>query len=99
MKEENGGKQMKSVWRFSPPRANEKRFGKHPTQKPLALVERCIRASTNVGDLVVDPFSGSGTTGVATMKLGRRFMGAERDVTFARMASDRLSNFEDSLGK
>src|SRR5690606_21702274 len=51
MRQENGGKQMKSVWRILPPAKGEKVHGKHPTQKPLALLERCVRASTNVGDL------------------------------------------------
>ena len=71
MKEENAGKQMKSVWRFSTPSDEEKRLGKHPTQKPLALITRCLRATTDPGDLVFDPFSGSGSTGVAALKLAR----------------------------
>ena len=62
MKETNRGKQMKSVWEIKPPETWEKKFGKHPTQKPVALLERILLASTNEGDLVLDPFSGSGTT-------------------------------------
>src|SRR5271165_1719433 len=62
MKEAAGGKQMKSVWEIYPPFKQEKLFGKHPTQKPVALLERILLSSTNVGDLVLDPFSGSGTT-------------------------------------
>src|SRR5260221_9977808 len=62
MKEANRGKQMKSVWEIRPPESWEKRFGKHPTQKPVALLERILLASTNEGDLVLDPFAGSGTT-------------------------------------
>ena len=77
MRRENGGKQMKTVWRMNAPRASEKRFGKHPTQKPLELIERCLRASTNEGDVVLDPFAGSGSTGVAALELGRRFIGIE----------------------
>ena len=71
MREENGGKQMKSVWRIPTAGRDEKEFGKHPTQKPLALVDRCIRASTNKGDLVVDPFAGSGVTAVSALRLKR----------------------------
>ena len=56
MREHAGGKQMKSVWRLSSPAKAEKEFGKHPTQKPLALIERCLLASTQPGDLVLDPF-------------------------------------------
>ncbi|MFH0774202.1 MAG: DNA methyltransferase [bacterium] len=65
MRKINAGKQMKSVWAFIPPNGNEKGFGKHPTQKPVALLEQIILASTNEGDLIMDPFSGSSTTGVA----------------------------------
>ncbi len=54
------GKQMKTVWTMSAPGSDEKKFGKHPTQKPVALVERCLLASTNKGDLVLDPFVGGG---------------------------------------
>ena len=91
MKQENGGKQMKSVWRLGTPNSQEKRFGKHPTQKPIALVARCIRSSTNVGDLVVDPFAGSATTGIAALQLRRNFLGCEREEKYVRLAMKRLS--------
>src|SRR5229473_163369 len=92
MKAENGGKQMKSVWRFSTPSDDEKRLGKHPTQKPVALIARCLRATTDSGDLVFDPFVGSGSTGVAALKLGRHFIGCERDKTYAALAARRLND-------
>ena len=95
MKAENGGKQMKNVWRIPPPAKDEKRFGKHPTQKPVALIGRCLRASTNPGDLVLDPFSGSGSTGLAALTLGRRFVGFEQDEGYAQLAALRLN---DSVG-
>ena len=91
MREENHGKQMKSVWRFSAAGKNEKVYGKHPTQKPVALIDRCLRASTNPGDLVVDPFAGSGATGVAALRLDRRFIGCERETEFVELTSTRLS--------
>ena len=90
MRRENGGKQMKTVWRMNAPRASEKRFGKHPTQKPLELIERCLRASTNEGDVVLDPFAGSGSTGVAALGLGRRFIGIEIDPEFVGISMKRL---------
>jgi site-specific DNA-methyltransferase (adenine-specific) len=71
MKEMAGGKQMKSVWQMSAPEKSEKRFGKHPTQKPLALLTRIIQAATNFGDLILDPFAGSGTTAVAALRIQR----------------------------
>ena len=82
MRRLNGGKQMKDVWRLTAPGAAEKVHGKHPTQKPLALVERCLLASTNPGDFVLDPFSGGGTTAVACLRLDRRFLGCELDAGF-----------------
>jgi site-specific DNA-methyltransferase (adenine-specific) len=90
MRAENGGKQMKNVWRFSPPPDEEKRLGKHPTQKPLALIARCLRATTDPGDLVLDPFAGSGSTGVAALQLDRSFIGYEQNQTCAELAARRL---------
>ena len=60
----------------------EKRFGKHPTQKPEALLERVVLASTRPGDVVLDPFCGSGTTGVAALRHGRRFVGVDMDAGY-----------------
>jgi len=90
MKEENAGKQMKSVWRLSTPGEDEKTFGKHPTQKPIALIARCLRATTDPGDVVFDPFAGSGSTGVAALTLDRQFIGCEQDETYAALAARRL---------
>ncbi len=89
MRAEAGDRQMKSVWRFTPPVAAEKEFGTHPTQKPLALLERIIQASSDPGDLVVDPFVGSGTTAVAATKHGRRFIGIDTEEKFLDLAIKR----------
>ncbi len=91
MKAENGGKQMKSVWRFPAAGPAEKRMGRHPTQKPVALIDRCIRASTNPGDVVLDPFAGTAATGVAALMNGRRFLGIERDPSYVDTGIRRLS--------
>ena len=77
MKELNGGKQMKDVWEMSLTKPSEKKHGKHPTQKPIALLERIILASTNEGDLILDPFNGSGTTGIVAHMLNRRYIGID----------------------
>ncbi|MDO5680175.1 MAG: site-specific DNA-methyltransferase [Pelistega sp.] len=90
----NGGEQMKCVWTIAPPKAIEKLFGKHPTQKPLALIERCILAASNEGDLIFDPFMGSASTGVAALNLQRKFCGSEIDTQFFELSKRKLSVFE-----
>ncbi len=92
MRAMNMGRQMKTVWTIPPPGADEKRFGKHPTQKPVALVERCLLASTDPGNLVLDPFSGSGTTAVACIRLGRRHVGIELDKQYLTLAQRRIDH-------
>ena len=92
MREINLGKQMKSVWKFGAPTKKEKNFGKHPTQKPVALLERIILSSTDKGDTVFDPFAGSATTGVAAIGLGRKFVGCELDADAIAMATKRLEH-------
>jgi site-specific DNA-methyltransferase (adenine-specific) len=90
MKAENGDRQMKNVWRISVPSKSEKLYGKHPTQKPLELISRCLRASTKPDDLVFDPFSGSASTGVAALTLGRRFIGCDADLGHIQHSIKRL---------
>lgn len=98
MREQAGGKQMKTVWRIYPPLTGEKALGKHPTQKPVSLVERCLLASTDPNDLVLDPFMGAGTTGVACIQTGRRFVGIELDRQHAQLATRRVANHAYSRG-
>lgn len=90
MREINNGKQMKDVWAgpLTPPK--EKKLGKHPTQKPLYLLERLLLASTKEGDLILDPFLGSGTTGVACKILNRKFLGIEQSKEFIDLAQKRI---------
>jgi DNA modification methylase len=90
MRQLAGGKQMKSVWTIPAPDRDEKRFGKHPTQKPVALLERIIQASSSPHDLVLDPFMGSGTTAVAALRVGRMAMACERDNGSIGLARVRL---------
>ena len=90
MRKENGGKQMKTVWNIRPPAKSEKEFGKHPTQKPLLLLERIIEASTDEGDLIFDPFAGSSTTGVAAIRRNRKFVGCELEHEFIALSKERL---------
>ncbi len=92
MKEMNHGKQMKSVWEFLPPSREEKRFGKHPAQKPVALIERILRATSNEGDLVLDPFLGGGTTAVTAVRCSRRVIGIEADEGFITTTLGRVTS-------
>lgn len=92
MRKLNNGKQMKSVWNIQTPSKNEKIYGKHPTQKPIKLLERIILASTSENDLIFDPFSGSATTGVAAIKLNRRFIGCELEDEYIKLSIKRLKD-------
>jgi site-specific DNA-methyltransferase (adenine-specific) len=104
MKADNGGKQMRDLWQLpepdgeqvvwslpTPPKS-EKREGRHPTQKPLALLDRIVRAGSSPGELVLDPFNGSGTTGVAAIKSGRAYIGIDRDAAYLELTQRRLED-------
>lgn len=90
MKAENGGKQMKDVWEGPLTPKSEKAHGKHPTQKPLYLLSRIIRACTQEGAVVLDPFVGSGTTCVAAKKLNRLSIGIDNNLEYLDIAVKRL---------
>ena len=90
MKEMNEGKQMKSLWHIMSPRKKEKVQGKHPTQKPLKLLERIVLAASNEGDVILDPFSGSGTTGIAAARHNRRYVGLEQDTEWLDLSVRRF---------
>lgn len=94
MKELNNNKQMKDVWTGPLTPKSEKKYGKHPTQKPLYLIERIIKSSSKEGDLILDPFLGSGTTGVASRILSRRFIGIEKDKEYFELAKKRICNIK-----
>ena len=94
MKQLNGNKQMKDVWESSLTKPSEKKCGKHPTQKPIEILEKIILSSTDEGDLILDPFNGSGTTGIVASRLNRKYIGIEKekeflDLTIRRKESDK----------
>ena len=95
MKELNGNKQMTDVWHLPAIAKWEKSCGKHPTQKPLAVLARLIQASTKPGDWILDPFSGSATTGIAANLLGRRYLGLEIEDGFLSMGKARREEIEN----
>jgi len=105
MKEINDGKQMKDVWRLPAIAQWEKTCGKHPTQKPLALLARIILASTKQGAWILDPFAGSSTTGIAANLLNRKYLGIDSEeeyLNLSRMRREELEspeNYERILSK
>jgi len=110
MKQFNKGKQMRNLWRLTEdedraivdnvwaintPKPFEKKFGKHPTQKPLELLQRIIISSSQEGDLVLDPFCGSSTTGVASLLLNRHYVGIDSEKDYLELSKKRL---EEAIG-
>ena len=95
MKLLNENKQMTDVWRLPAIARWEKSQGKHPTQKPLALLVRIILASTRHGAWILDPFSGSGTTGIAASLTGRRYLGIEREKEYLDLSIRRRVELEN----
>lgn len=96
-KMKNPGKQMRSVWSISTPKRKEKEHGKHPTQKPLHLLERIVLSSTRKNAVVLDPFTGSSTTGMATLKHGRDFIGFDSEEEYLELSEKRFVAFSKTL--
>jgi site-specific DNA-methyltransferase (adenine-specific) len=86
--------QMRSVWSINPPQTEEKKYGKHPTQKPLDLLRRIVLSSTNEGDVVLDPFAGSSTTGIASAMYGRKYIGIDTDKNFLELSRKRFNDLK-----
>ena len=106
MKEENGGKQMKDVWDVeeiepeifesgTAPKS-EKNYGRHPTQKPVKLLERLLTAASREGDLVLDCFNGSGTTGIVAHRMNRKYIGIEIDDNYLKLTKNRYLGEKDN---
>ncbi len=94
MKQLNGDKQMKDVWKLPAIAPWEKSCGKHPTQKPLSVLTRLILASTKPNAWILDPFTGSSTTGIAANLANRRFLGIDQEEDFLEISKDRKSEIE-----
>ena len=95
MKELNDNKQMKDVWTTSLTKPSEKKQGKHPTQKPLEILNRIILASTKENDLILDPFCGSSTTGIAATKLNRRYIGIDNEKEYLDLSIRRYKEIKE----
>ncbi len=86
---------MKDVWKLPAIAKWEKSCGKHPTQKPLSLLARLILASTEKGAWILDPFTGSSTTGIAANLLGRKFLGIDKELEYLEISKARKKEIED----
>lgn len=86
------GLQMRSVWSIGTPKPTEKKYGKHPTQKPLELLRRIVLASTKKGDIILDPFTGSSTTGLAAVTHGRKFIGIDLEKNYLELSKKRFAD-------
>lgn len=95
MKELNYNKQVKDVWTTSLTKPSEKKQGRHPTQKPLELLERIILASTDEKDLILDPFCGSSTTGIAANKLDRKYIGIDKEKEYLDLSIRRYEEWNN----
>lgn len=96
MKQINEGKQMTDVWPLPAIARWEKSCGKHPTQKPLSVLSRIIMASTSSGAWILDPFTGSSTTGIAANLLGRRFLGIDKEEEYLILSRNRKLEIEQA---
>lgn len=96
MKRINGGTQMRDVWTLPAISKWEKVQGKHPTQKPLCVMTRIIQASTQPGAWILDPFTGSSTTGIAASLLDRRFLGIDLEEKFLELSKSRREELNDN---
>lgn len=94
MRKMNNNKQMLSLWSIKAPGPLEKIYGKHPTQKPIELLDRIMLASTRQGDIVLDPFAGSSTTGVAAVKEKRQFIGIELEGEYLKTSIKRIKELD-----
>jgi len=88
------GKQMRSIWNIPLTPLAEKNHGKHPTQKPIELLKRIILASTTKNAVVLDPFNGSGTTGIVASMLNRSYIGIDKDENFLKLTKLRLKSIQ-----
>lgn len=89
--------QMRTVWAIGPPKPIEKKFGKHPTQKPEELLKRIVLASTKERDLILDPFTGSSTTGIIAFLFNRRFIGIDTERKYLDLSIKRFEELERNL--
>lgn len=89
--------ETESIWMENTPKPEEKIFGKHPTQKPIALLRRIVLSSTKKGDIVLDPFTGSSTTGLAAIVNNRKFIGIDTEKKYLELSKRRFQELKNKL--
>jgi len=97
LKNLNHGVQMRNVWDIPSTPASEKKYGKHPSQKPIELISRLVTGASNKGDIIIDPFMGSGTLPVVAQMFGRRFLGIDNNMQYCKLALKRLKSQSSNL--
>jgi site-specific DNA-methyltransferase (adenine-specific) len=97
MKALNGGVQMRNMWDITSTKKTEKKYGKHPSQKPVSVISRIITGMTKKGDLIIDPFMGSGTLLVAAKSMERSFIGIDNNKDYCKLALKRVISESNDL--
>lgn len=93
----NGDKQMRNMWDLTSTPPSEKKSGKHPSQKPVSVISRLVKGMTKKGELIIDPFMGSGTLPLVANSLGRKFVGIDNDKKFCELALKRITSESSKL--
>jgi site-specific DNA-methyltransferase (adenine-specific) len=93
------GMQMRSVWAIGTPKPEEKVFGKHPTQKPMALLKRIVLSSTDENSVILDPFTGSSTTGIVAAENNRKFIGIDLEPKYLELSKKRYELIQSNVTK
>ncbi len=94
LKEINGGTQMRNMWDIPSTPTSEKRHGKHPSQKPIKLINRLVVGASNKGDIIIDPFMGSGTLPIVAQMTDRKFIGVDNNKEYCKLALKRIKDLQ-----
>jgi site-specific DNA-methyltransferase (adenine-specific) len=95
LKELNGGVQMRNMWDIPSTPTSEKKHGKHPSQKPIGLINRLVTGGSNKNDMIIDPFMGSGTLPVVAIMTGRKFIGIDDNEQYCNLALKRIRDYQN----
>ena len=97
LKDMNNGKQMRNVWDIPMTSKSEKKFGKHPSQKPIEVIKRLVLGMTNKNDIIIDPFTGSGTIPYVAKTYDRRYIAFEKHKEYSNIARKRIRSIKNMM--